>query len=80
MRYWTVCDPKDPSNDDFSPIYTTYSEDEILGVYWDYWYERMCRKFGKDHVDKNYSRLDCIQDWVIINWAIPSEEFVESNQ
>ena len=38
-------------------------------MYWDYWYDRMCNKFGKDEVDSKYSRQDCIDDWAIRNWA-----------
>ena len=29
MRYWTIAEPKDPENDDFSPEYFTYSDEEI---------------------------------------------------
>ena len=74
MRYWTIAEPKDPEKDDFSPEYFTYSDEEILKEYWDYWYGRMCDKFGKEHVDANYSPQDCIDDWVIVHWAIESKE------
>ena len=74
MRYWTIAEPKDPEKDDFSPEYFTYSDEEILKEYWDYWYGRMCDKFGKDHVDANYSPQDCIDDWVIVHWATESKE------
>lgn len=45
------------------------TEPQILNVYWDYWYDEMCKKFGKEHVDTHYSTTDCIEDWVIVNWA-----------
>jgi hypothetical protein len=57
------------SAEDTTPIYITYSEEEILQMYWDYWYGKMCNKFGKDEVDSKYSKQDCIDDWVITNWA-----------
>jgi hypothetical protein len=67
MKYFTIEEPT--SLFDSTPIYTTYSEEEILQMYWDYWYDRMCNKFGKDEVDSKYSKQDCIYDWAITNWA-----------
>jgi hypothetical protein len=29
----------------------------------------MCGKFGKEEVDRKFSFEDCLDDWVIINWA-----------
>jgi hypothetical protein len=43
-------------------------------MYWDYWYEKMCAKYGKEYVDDNYSKDDCINDWVVVNWAVESHE------
>ena len=50
------------------------SDEDILKEYWDSWYERMCNKFGKDHVDANYGPQECIDDWVIVHWAIEGKE------
>ena len=47
----------------------TVSEEEIRKDYYSYWYDRMCQKFGKDIVDKNYSFEDCLDDWVVVHWA-----------
>lgn len=47
----------------------TKSEKEIVEEFYDYWYEKMVKKFGKEHVDANYVKLDCIDDWVTIHWA-----------
>lgn len=55
-------------------VIETLSEEEILSEYWDYWYDRMCKKFGKEHVDANYCRQDCIDDWIIVHWAWESTE------
>lgn len=55
--------------DDGSNVVDTLSEDDILKEYYEYWYSRMCKKFGKEHTDSNYSKLDCIDDWVVVNWA-----------
>jgi len=67
MRYygfdawWT-----DPSVDHYIEV---MSEEEIIDQYWSYWYEAMCSKFGKEIVDRDYCKNDCIDDWVIVNWA-----------
>lgn len=47
----------------------TLSEEEILKEYYDYWQERMIAKFGKEHFEANYSEKDCIEEWVVVNWA-----------
>lgn len=73
MKYYSYCEPKDPVNGDFSAVTITLSEQEILKEYWDYWYERMIQKFGKEHVDANYCPKDCIDDWCVIHWAWESD-------
>jgi hypothetical protein len=45
------------------------TEQEIRVEYWPYWYERMCKKFGKQEVDEKFTWEDCLNDWVITNWA-----------
>ena len=45
------------------------TEQEIRVEYWPYWYERMCKKFGKQEVDNKFTFEDCLDDWVIVNWA-----------
>ena len=50
------------------------SEIEILDEYYDYWYDAMVSKFGKELVDKDYCKDDCITDWIIVNWAWESTE------
>lgn len=52
----------------------TLSEKEILDSYWDYWYNAMCKKYSKEVVDRDYSRQDCIDDWIIVHWAWESNE------
>lgn len=67
MRYYSYNDYiDDPSNNN---IIVTKSEEEIRKEYWPYWYGKMCNKFGKEIVDKNYSFEDCLEDWIIVNWA-----------
>jgi hypothetical protein len=65
MKYYTICYP----NEHNETVWETLSEDEILADYWDYWYGKMCEKYGKEHVDATYSRHECIDDWCIVHWA-----------
>ena len=48
---------------------STVSTHDILNEYWNYWYDSMCKKYGKEVVDKEYSWKDCIDDYVIGHWA-----------
>jgi len=65
VKYWTIVEP----GDDDKPVYETLSEDDILKEYWPYSYGKMCEKYGKDEVDRNWSKQNCIEDWVVVHWA-----------
>lgn len=65
MKYYSYNELGDNDED----IVVTLSEEEIKKTYYPYWYERMCKKFGKEHVDQNYSFNECLDDWIIVNWA-----------
>jgi len=45
------------------------TEDQIKAEFWPQWYSRMCIKFGKHEVDQKFTFEDCLQDWIITNWA-----------
>jgi hypothetical protein len=47
----------------------TVSEEDIRRDYYPYWQDKMSEKFGKEHVEANYSFEDALEDWVVINWA-----------
>ena len=70
MRYW--CYNEYTEDPDANPV-VTKSEAEILHEYWPHWYGQMCKKFGKEHVDENYSFHDCLDDWIVVNWAWESK-------
>lgn len=53
----------------FGDHIVTLSEDEVRKDYWPYWYEKMCNKYGKTHVDELYTFEDCLDDWKIVHWA-----------
>lgn len=66
MKYYTI---QYPDENDIN-VTETLSEDQIIALYWDYWYNNMCQALGKDVVDSEYTKQDCIQDWCIIHWAV----------
>ena len=75
MRYWCYneYDPGSPLADEEGGYVKVMSEDEILHEYWPHWYGMMCKKYGKEHVDKNYSFHDWLDDWIVVNWAWESK-------
>lgn len=69
MKYYCYNDFDENNN----PVIRVMSEEEIIARYWDTWYNGMCKKFSKEIVDKEYSKQDCIDDWIVIHWAWESE-------
>ena len=65
MRYWSY---NEQLNEIDSHV-VTVSDNDILDVYWSWWYGKMCDKFGKEVVDSDYTKQDCIDDWVVVHWA-----------
>jgi hypothetical protein len=70
MRYWSYNEQTESLDD---AVVVTVSDDDILDMYWDWWYSKMCEKFGKEVVDRDYTKQDCINDWVVVHWAWESE-------
>lgn len=70
MKYWSY---DEPLWDGMGAIYghkvVTLSEEEIIKSYHPYWYKEMVRKYGKEHVQSHFTKQDCIDDWVVVNWA-----------
>ena len=72
MDYYTYVE----QGEDDEPKYITVSDRDIINDYYPYWYEQMCKKYGKEKVDKEYSKIDCIDDFVILHWAWKVEEAI----
>jgi len=72
IKYFRYIEPRDPTNDDFSSEIVTLSEQEILDTYWDYWYSKVCEKFGKSE----YSTKSCIKDWCAAHraWRVENHQ------
>ena len=66
MNYYLISYP----GDDGENIDEVLSEEDIRRDYWPHWYERMCKRFGKDVVDRDYCFQDCVDYWVIVHWAV----------
>jgi len=71
MRYFSYDELVEPGE---GTSVVTVSEDDIRKEYYPRWYEKMCKKYGKEEVDKNWSFEDCLEDWVTINYAWTVDE------
>lgn len=65
MKYYTYVEPSEHGD----ALYVTKSEKEILEEYYPHWYARMAQKHGYITATFLFSEKDCIEDWVITNWA-----------
>jgi len=74
MRYYRYIEPQDPENENFTTVTVTLSEQKIIDYYWDYCYRAMCKKYGKENVDKDYDQDRCIQGWMNVHWAWEVED------
>ena len=69
MKYWTTFYLDMDNND----VVETLSEDEIIEEYYPYWSGKMIEKFGQEEFDKSWTKADCIDDWVVVNWAVEAK-------
>ena len=82
MRYfkYNEYDPHSILADDSGCYTVLYCEQKIKDMYWPYWYDRMCAKFGKDIVDNAYTFEHCLEDWICTNWAWEVDEYGNSKK
>lgn len=73
MRYFSYNEPGEYPKP-YGFYIKTVSEEEIRKEFYPFWYDRMCKKFGKDHVDKTYNFEDCLEDWKVVNYAWEVDE------
>lgn len=43
------------------------TDQQILYEYWNFWSERMIKKFGDD--SELITHDNCIDDWIVVHWA-----------
>ena len=71
MKYWLTAEPIGNTSE---PLWMIYSEDAIIAEYYETW-QRQARAYNKAHgydANKDISRNNCIQDWIVIHWATPA--------
>lgn len=66
-KYWTIVYPGQHGQH----VQETFSEEQILLSYYDYWCSRMVSAGKADDI----SEEACIDDWTIVHWAIRTDQF-----
>lgn len=66
MKYWTITFPGDFDQ----LVVETWSEDQIIQAYYNYWAQKMILNGYRDKV----SRELCIDDWKVVHWAEQTDE------
>ena len=69
MKYWCITYPTEEGD-----ITETLSEDDIFDRYYPEWSKKMIDKYGAFEFAKKFTKEDCITDWVVINWAMETDE------
>lgn len=67
MKYYTICYPGEVGQ----LVKETFTEQQILASYWDYWSERM--RDSSQPVEK-VTEENCIIDWIVIHWATQTDQ------
>lgn len=67
MRYYSYTEPD--YLHEFEATKYIYSEEEILGEYWDFWTDKM-REVGRSEL---INKQNCIDDWCTNNWAVEED-------
>ena len=65
MRKFEVIEPISDTN--MTPIVKVYTEQDIIDEYWEVWSSKMIQR----HKLLMVTRENCIDDWIVVNWAAP---------
>jgi hypothetical protein len=71
MNYWLIAEPV---GDTCEPVWMIYSDDAIIAEYWNTW-ERQGTAYNKANNLPRYTGISasrCIDDWVVVHWAVPA--------
>jgi hypothetical protein len=71
MKYYSYNEYTENSDEN---LIVTVSEEEIRQTYYPWWYKKMCEKYGEQYVDENFCFPDCLEDWIITNYAWEVED------
>lgn len=66
-KYYTICFPGKYGQS----VVETWSEDQIIDSYYEYWCQEMKRKIDNPYL----SRELCIEDWCVLHWADKTDKF-----
>ena len=66
MKYWTIVFEGEYGQ----TVAETWSEDQIIEANYIGWSVRMIQNSQTD-----LSRENCIEDWVIVHWAVETDQF-----
>ena len=72
MRYFSYVQPifaNDGSGEVIGDEIITKSEEEIRREYYPYWRWEMIKKYGQEAFDRDWSFEECIEEWIVTNWA-----------
>lgn len=59
-------------DENHQPVVKTITDQQILYEYWNYWECKMVQKFGDG--DERITHENCIDDWIVVNWAWESKQ------
>ena len=60
--------------EDNEPWIKVKSEEDIRKEYFPWWEKKMIDKYGEDRYNNTYSFEDCVDDWIITNYAWESKD------
>lgn len=66
MRYFSYNELVEPGE---GCSVVTVSEEDIRREYFPCWEKTMIDKYGETEYNKNWSFQDCLEDWIVSNWA-----------
>lgn len=69
MKYWSYNEPLWHGDEIIGNAVMTLSEEEIIKEYYPYWEAEMIKKWGEERFRKEWCKRDCIDCWVVVNWA-----------
>lgn len=67
MKYWTIVFPGEYGQH----VQETWNTEQILKSYYTYW----CTKMIQNVPNPDLSQENCIDDWVVVHWAVETDEF-----
>ena len=74
MIFYSYVEPIYEDGELIGDAVSTSSVEDIHKNYYPYWKKRMIEKFGEYTFHQKYCFQDCLDDWIVVNWAWLSDE------